>query len=208
SPPIVTPNAAEYFKRIAHGFDFMKPYLDDGRDETLIKVLTESSFFSVPQFSAMLKNTISVNVLHSGAKVNVIPSQAEAEVDIRMLPGYDTHAMINLVKETLQDEDIEVIYQMGHNTNESPQDTEYYRIMEESLLYHYPDSLVAPLLMLGTSDSRYFRERGVPSYGFMPAVIPLSDIGLIHGIDEKISVDNMKKGSEIMTDLVLRLCTD
>jgi len=76
------------------------------------------------------------------------------------------------------------------------------------LLYHYPDSLVAPLLMLGTSDSRYFRERGVPSYGFMPAVIPLSDIGLIHGIDEKISVDNMKKGSEIMTDLVLRLCTD
>jgi acetylornithine deacetylase/succinyl-diaminopimelate desuccinylase-like protein len=208
SPPIVTPDTAEYFKCIAHSFDFMKPYLDDGKEETLIKVLTESGMLRVPQFSAMLKNTVSVNMLHSGSKVNVIPSQAEAEVDIRLLPGYDTHAMTERVKEALQDEHIEVIYQTGHNPNGSSKDTEHYRIMEEVMQRHFPAGIVAPLLMLGSSDSRFFREKGVPSYGFMPVILPLTDIGLIHGIDERISIDNLIRGSEIMTDLVLRLCGD
>jgi acetylornithine deacetylase/succinyl-diaminopimelate desuccinylase-like protein len=116
--------------------------------------------------------------------------------------------MIKLVKEALQDESIEIIYQTGHNPSASSQDTEYYRIMEEVMQQHFPEGIVAPLLMLGSSDSRFFRERGIPSYGFMPVIIPLTDIGLIHGIDERISIDNLIRGSEVMTDLVLRLCKD
>jgi acetylornithine deacetylase/succinyl-diaminopimelate desuccinylase-like protein len=61
--------------------------------------------------------------------------------------------------------------------------------------------------MLGATDSRFFRELGLLSYGFCPAAVPADHLKSIHGIDEKIAVESVIKGTEVYTDVVKRLCT-
>ena len=60
--------------------------------------------------------------------------------------------------------------------------------------------------LFATSDSRFFRQLGIPVYGICPVLFSLGDISMIHGIDEKISVENVIKGTEVYTKIMRRLC--
>ena len=206
-PPRVTPIVEEYFRRMAQVWDFLNPYIEDGREETLLKIIEENGLLFVPQVSAMLRNTVSLNSLHSGNKVNVIPSYAEAEVDTRLLPGQDMDEWISFIKKQLADDEIQIEFIMKGEGNASTMETEAFRIIESALLDNYPGAIAAPYLMLGTTDSRFFRERGVISYGFCPAVIPAEHLKSIHGADEKIGVNSLIKGVAIYKGIVMRLCS-
>jgi len=204
--PRVTPIVEEYFRRMSQAWDFLGPYMEDGREETLLKIIEENGLLSVPQVNAMLRNTVSLNSLHGGNRVNVIPSYAEAEVDTRLLPGQDIEAWIAHVKKQLADDEIQIEFIMKGEGNASTMDTQAYRTIEAALLDNYPGAIAAPYLMLGTTDSRFFREKGVVSYGFCPAVIPADHLKSIHGSDEKIGVESMNKGVEVYKDIVIKLC--
>jgi acetylornithine deacetylase/succinyl-diaminopimelate desuccinylase-like protein len=206
-PLRVTPIVAEYFRRMAPAREFLKPYIEDGKQETLLKIVEDNGLLADPQVKAMLTNTISLNSLHSGDKVNVIPSYAEAEVDTRLLPGQGISEWIEILKHRMDDKEIKIEFIMKGEGNASDMDTDCYRIIEQALLDHYPGAIAAPCLMLGTTDSRFFRELGMLSYGFCPAVIPADHLKSIHGIDEKIAAESLIKGTEVYTDIVKRLCT-
>ena len=206
-PPLkVTPIAAEYFKRMAQAWEQLAPYVEDGKDETLLKIVTESGLLSRAQVRAMLSNTISLNSLHAGDKVNVIPSYAEALVDTRVLPGENADEWVQRLTAFLNDSEIEIEHITRGSGNASGMNTDSYRIIEKALQEHYPGAITAPYLMLGTTDSRFFREKGIPSYGFCPIVVAQELMGSVHGIDEKISMESMARGVEIYTDIVERLC--
>jgi acetylornithine deacetylase/succinyl-diaminopimelate desuccinylase-like protein len=205
-PLRVTPIAAEYFRRMAPAWEFLKPYLEDGKEETLLKIVQDNGLLAVPQVKAMLSNTISLNSLHSGDKVNVIPSYAEAEVDTRLLPGQGIAEWIDTLRHRMEDDEIKIEFIMKGEGNASDMSTDSYRIIEQAMIDHYPGAIAAPYLMLGTTDSRFFRELGMLSYGFCPAVIPADHLKSIHGIDEKIAAGSVIKGTEVYTDIVKRLC--
>ncbi len=100
------------------------------------------------------------------------------------------------IRKTLADDEIQVKYLHTSRANESPFDTEEYRIITEVMEHHCPGSVVTPSLLTGGSDSRFYRDKGVPTYGIFPAVVPMADVtGMIHGVDEKVSVDNMITGT-------------
>ncbi|MFA5064553.1 MAG: M20/M25/M40 family metallo-hydrolase [Dehalococcoidia bacterium] len=206
--PRVTPIVAEYFRRMSQAWDFLMPYIEDGREETLLRIIVENDLLSVPQVNAMLRNTISLNSLHSGNKVNVIPSYAEAEIDTRLLPGQKMDEWIAFIKKQLADDEIQIEFIMKGEGNASTMDTADYVTIEAALLEHYPGAIAAPYLMLGTTDSRFFREKGVISYGFCPAVIPGEHLKSIHGTDEKIGINSLLKGTDVYKDIVVRLCSD
>jgi len=206
NPVIITPLIAEYFKQLASSWEFLKPYVQDGQRETLVEVLTQNGLLNIPQMAAMLKNTISLNLLHSGNKVNVIPGAAEAELDIRLLPGTDPDAVIADIKEALADEDIKIESSRASRASESSMDTEDFSIIKRVHLEHFPDALAVASLLFGASDSRFFREKGIPCYGVCPMLISLEDLGTVHGIDERISEENMIKGTEVFVDMVRSLC--
>ena len=206
NPVIVTPLIDEYCKQLATEWDFLKPYLEDGRTETLIDALTQSGMINVPQMSAMLKNTISLNIMKSGVKTNVIPSKAQAELDIRLLPGTEPDAFIAEVKNRLADDSIRIEALKKSSASESPMDSEDFAAIKAVHLEHHPDALVVPSLLFGASDSRYFRSKGIPCYGVCPMLIGLEDLNQVHGIDERISEENMVRGLRVYTDIVKRLC--
>lgn len=208
TPYEVKPAIAEYFRNLARGWDFLEPYGRDGKPETLIRLLTETGLINNPQLSAMLKNTISLNVMKAGDKTNSIPGRAVAHLDTRLLPDVDMEEFVAWIKKTLADDEIEVKYLHTAKANQSPFDTEEFRIIAGVFEQHYPGSVVTPALLTGGSDSRFYRDKGVPTYGICPAVISMADLtGMIHGLDEKISTDNMISGTQVVTDIVKRLCT-
>ena len=206
NPVIVTPLIAEYFKQLASSWEFLKPYLQDGNPQTLVEALTQNGMLNNPHMAAMLKNTISLNLMHAGNKVNVIPSGAEAELDVRLLPGTDPDTVIADIKERLADEDILVDSTRASRASESSMDTEDFAIIKSVHLEHFPKALAVASLLFGASDSRFFREKGIPCYGVCPMIINLEDLGKIHGIDERISEENMVKGTEVFIDMVKKLC--
>jgi acetylornithine deacetylase/succinyl-diaminopimelate desuccinylase-like protein len=206
NPIIVTPLIAEYFKQLGTEWEFLQPYLADGKTETLVDVLTQNGMFEVPQMSAMLRNTISLNRMNSGNKINVIPSQAEAEFDIRLLPGTEPAAVIADIKRRLADDKIEVEALKMARASESATDAPDFSIIKEVYREHFPEALTVASLLFGASDSRFFRSKGIACYGVCPMTISMEDLNRIHGIDERISSENMINGTAVFTDIVKRLC--
>ncbi len=206
NPLVVTPLIAEFIKQLGTEWEFLKPFLEDGKQETLIEVLTQSGMINVPQISAMLRNTFSLNRMRAGDKINVIPSSAEAEFDIRLLPGTNPDAVIAAIKKMLADDNIKVETVNKDWASESVTDTEEFSIIKNAYLDHFPGALTVASLLLGASDSRFFRNKGISCYGVCPMLISSEDLNRIHGIDERISVANMIKGTEVFGDIVKRLC--
>jgi carboxypeptidase PM20D1 len=202
----VTPLIAEYFKQLGTEWEFLKPYTENGKAETLIEVLTQSGMIEIPQMSAMLRNTISLNRMSSGNKTNVIPSEAEAEFDIRLLPGSEPDEVIADIKGLLADENIKVEIIKKARASESGMDTEDFSIINNVYLEHFPNALTVASLLFGASDSRFFRSKGIPCYGVCPILINMEELSRIHGIDERISEENMIRGTRVLTDIVKRLC--
>ena len=206
NPVIITPLIAEYFKQLGSSWKFLKPYLQDGKPETLVEILTQEGMLNIPQMAAVLKNTISLNLMHAGNKVNVIPSAAEADLDVRLLPGTDPKSVIAEIKKHLADEDIQVESGGTFRATESSMDTEDFAIIKEAHLAHFPDALAVASLLFGASDSRFFRKKGIPCYGVCPILLSLEEIDKIHGLDERISEENMIRGTEIFIEMVRKLC--
>ena len=203
----VSPIVAEYFKNFSAVWEFLQPYESDGNPDTLIKILKESGLLEMPQLSAMLRNTISLNVLQAGEKTNVIPSYAEADLDTRLLPGQEIEDWIESLKTKMADAEIEVEILTATKASESPTDSTDYLLIIEFLNQQFPDAIITPTLSIGTTDSRFFRQQGIPAYGVAPIFIPIKHAGMIHGIDEQISVQNMISGTRAMTELVEKLCS-
>jgi acetylornithine deacetylase/succinyl-diaminopimelate desuccinylase-like protein len=65
-----------------------------------------------------------------------------------------------------------------------------------------------PILATGFTDSRFFRKKGIPSYGFLPFFFTEEEISTMHGIDERISIENIELGLKIMLSIILNLCAD
>ncbi len=206
NPIIVTPQIAEYFKHLGTEWDFLKPYLKDGKTTTLIDALTGSGMIHVPQMSAMLRNTMSLNILRSGDKTNVIPSKAQAEIDIRLLPGTEPDAFIAEVKKRLSDDSIKIESLKKSSASKSPIDTDDFATIKNVHLEHYPNALAVASLLFGASDSRFFRSKGIACYGVCPMLLSMEELNRVHGIDERISVENMIKGTQVYTDIVKKLC--
>ncbi len=207
-PPLyMTPIAFEFLKRLALALGLVKASPnEDISEEQLLRAIADSGMSALPQIKALLHNTISLNMLKAGDRINVIPAYAEALVDMRLLPGQDLRKWLKLIRRKLGDPTIKISTFNTAHGNSSPMDAECYRTIEKALLQHFPGSICVPYLMLGTTDSHFFRERGIPAYGFCPTVVPLDHLSSVHGLDEKLSVDSLVKGVEVYTDIIRRLC--
>ncbi|MBI9077765.1 MAG: M20/M25/M40 family metallo-hydrolase [Desulfatibacillum sp.] len=205
-PITITPVVGEYFRALACEWDFLGPFVEDGNPATLERILRETGIIAMPQLAAMMQNTISLNVLQGGDRGNVIPSRAEAILDIRLLPGQEPGEFTEWIQGLLEDDAITVEPVTVFYANESPLDHPDYQTIADTLQRCFPDTVVAPSLTTGTTDSRFFREKGFRAYGVFPIMVPMDDLKTIHGIDEKISEENMIQGTEVYTDLVFSLC--
>ena len=159
------------------------------------------------EINAMLRDTVSLTMLQSGYKVNVIPEQAEASIDCRLLPDTDADQFRRWLETTIDDERVRVeVIETSAPTMISPIDSPFFDAVRRAVTRHVPEAATFPLQTPGATDSRYFRAHDVPAYGFGPFVIDTKELRCVHGVDERISVENLELGIKIACDIIGELC--
>lgn len=160
---------------------------------------------------AMIRTTIAPTMVHGGIKENIIPSECEGVFDCRILPGQTKENLLNEVKEVLKDiENLEFEFIKADEPSESPFNTVLHRHVQEALRDFVPNCSVVPFMMTGGTDSRYLRQLGSVCYGFQPLKTDASIdemLKMTHGIDERISVENLVFGTSVLYRLVEQFMT-
>jgi acetylornithine deacetylase/succinyl-diaminopimelate desuccinylase-like protein len=155
-----------------------------------------------PSSAALLRNTCAITRLAGSDKINVIPATASAELDCRLLPDQNHDEFIEYLSEIINDRNITIEKILGFAPAVSSIDTELFRQIESTILRHYPDAIVTPGMAGGFTDSHFFREMGIVSYGFSTIVTPLPEFAGVHGHNERIGVAAFKRGVLIMREVV------
>jgi acetylornithine deacetylase/succinyl-diaminopimelate desuccinylase-like protein len=154
----------------------------------------------------LLRDTIAITRISAGTTVNVIPPRASADVDIRLLPDSSSEEMRKRIEDAVgKDGKVEVLLS-SEPVAASSSDTELYRVLAKVLRESEPGSQVAPVVGVGTTDSRYFRARGIPAYGIMPFKVNYYDADSVHGADERIRARFFVEGVQLMRRIVRELC--
>lgn len=147
-------------------------------------------FLSVPADAALVRNTLAVTVLRGSSKTNVVPAVAEAEIDCRLLPGEDPDAFERRLREAAGDSRVEFERILYFPPSSSPTDTPLFRAIES--VGDSEGAAVVPVVLRGFTDSHFFREKGLVSYGFVPWELGEDEAERMHGIDERVRVDALR----------------
>ncbi|HWC77466.1 MAG TPA: peptidase dimerization domain-containing protein, partial [Blastocatellia bacterium] len=162
---------------------------------------------SNPQNSALLRNTIQPTVINVGSKTNVIAPIATAEIDCRLLPGEKPETFIAEIKGVIDDSSVAVEPILAFGASESPFDTDLQRAISAVIRAEDRDAVFVPTVLAGFTDSHFFRDLGIVSYGFSPFIIQSNDFAGVHGNDERISVAAMKRGTQLLFAIVRNFCS-
>jgi acetylornithine deacetylase/succinyl-diaminopimelate desuccinylase-like protein len=201
--PRVVPAVATYFAAIAPSMP--AKWQDGFRDAS--KLIADRNMLMAlqieqPSSAALLRNTCSITMLQASNKINVVPPEAQAQVDCRLLPDQDRDAFLREFTGVINDPSIKIELVIGFSAAVSSTETPLYRSIVDVIKRNYPTASVAPAVSTGFTDSHWFRDLGISSYGFAPFVIPAADEGGVHGNNERISIENIRKGTAMMVELV------
>jgi carboxypeptidase PM20D1 len=160
-----------------------------------------------PELNAALRTTTAVTMLAASPKENVLPIEASAVVNFRILPGETTATTIAHTQRAVADSSI-AINPLGNGLEPSPQasiDGYGYSLLQRSARESWRDNsvVVAPRLVLVTTDTRHYHNVSDQVYRFMPSALEFDDVRGIHGSNERISLENLATMQRFYRRLIL-----
>ena len=156
--------------------------------------MIEEQLSRKPASNAILRDTWALTVLRGGVKDNVVPAVAEAYLNLRLLPTTKPEQSIDHIRAVLADPriEIEVVTDWGPAPMAPFRGPDWNRLAS-SVAAGIPDVVVVPALTPGTMDARWFAQAGIPSYRFQPYTLDAGERQRIHGVDERISIENLRQ---------------
>jgi acetylornithine deacetylase/succinyl-diaminopimelate desuccinylase-like protein len=153
-------------------------------------------------FDASTHTTFSPNILHSGQKTNIVPDSALIEVDIRTVPGDEGAEVRAMLREAIGDlwEHVEIVSEDSNPSTVSGTATPIFETMRSVTRKVTKGAEIVPAFTVGATDSRFFRRKGVPAFGYSvySTRIPFSEfMTMFHGRNERIDQDSL----QLMLDL-------
>jgi acetylornithine deacetylase/succinyl-diaminopimelate desuccinylase-like protein len=217
-PTIYVPTLKEFLAEIAKQDPELKEIFsrllsNPEQSEQILDELGKKNRALAEEIRPRTKMTIAPTMIHGGVKENIIPSDCEAVFDCRILPGQSVNNAIDLIKSLLKDVGLDKLsfeFIQAHDGSESTTDTPLYGIITSVLKEFEPGCGVTPTLTTGGTDSRFFRETGSVCYGFQPMISDEPNDQLekrMHGIDERITIENLVYGTSILFETVKRFMT-
>jgi acetylornithine deacetylase/succinyl-diaminopimelate desuccinylase-like protein len=142
--------------------------LDPQRARTVQRYLADNE----PGLYSMLRTSVVPTMLKAGVGANVIPSEAEATLDIRAMPGEDISEFYDAMQRVIGDPAVKIIPIPATRPEAPPSrlDTDMFHALESVAKRMYPGSVVLPAMSTGASDMAQLRAKGIQSYGIGPAV--------------------------------------
>jgi carboxypeptidase PM20D1 len=166
--------------------------------------LVEKQMSAKASTNASLRTTTAATIFQAGVKDNVLPSQARAVVNFRMLPGESIDTVLEHIRKTVADPRVRVRVLTG-SSEPSPVshvETFGYHAIERSLRSVFPEVLVAPGLMVARPDARHFEALSKDCYRFVPYRLAVEDVDRVHGLNERISVEGFARVVQFYVALI------
>lgn len=159
-----------------------------------------------PSYRSLLRDTLVITQIHSGSGVNSVPSRAQASLDLRLLPDRSPDHMLQEIRKVVGGRAVIEILLKGEQVPDSPADTDLFQVMVRAMKKAEPGAVVGPIISPGTTDSRFFRARGIVAYGVSPFKVNYYDAGGVHGIDERIRLGFFHEGVALTRQIVGDFC--
>jgi acetylornithine deacetylase/succinyl-diaminopimelate desuccinylase-like protein len=170
----------------------------------LASLLVKPKLMDKAPTRALLTNTVHLTGTGGASAPNVVPSEVWAQYDCRLLPGVDPQEQLSKLQEWTAD--IEGIrFEILHENpaSQSPIDDLLYRSLARYAVQGRPESVAVPALSVGFTDSLFARERGVHAYGYLPFTLTRDEAETMHGHNERVSVENVHQGLQILFSAVV-----
>ena len=204
TPLHVVPGVARYFAALSAGYaGEQRDWMADVAGAIAIPA-ARAWLTSDVYWNAILRNTISLTMLTGSNKTNVIPPEASAYLDIRLLPDQDPAAFLAQIRRVIADTAVTIVAPATLKSRmDNPIDTDLFRAIERATHDREPRALVTTPMFTAASDRPAYRSLGIITYGFDPFKVPSADMQKgMHGNDERISVENMGFGIRYLYDVL------
>ncbi len=158
----------------------------------------------------LLRDTISLTMLGGSGQTNVIPPEAWANLDLRILPGGDPKAVVEALRRVVNDPDvtIEPIEPEFKVANYSGTNNAMFAAIREASAKYFPGAPVVPHITSGYTENQRYRPLGIVAYGFSPYTATEEEGNTEHGNDERIRVEEVRRGPRVLFDVVVKVAGD
>jgi len=188
-PASIRGATAELFRWIAPELPFGKRVVMSNL--WLFAPLVKAQARESNSLNATLRTTTAPTIIRGGVKDNVIPSEARAVINFRILPGDTVDSVFEHVSRATKGERLRLLLHDGQNPSSvSDARAPQFRRMQTAISQVYPSAIVAPYLVVGATDARHFAPLTANVYRFVPIRLGESDLARFHGTNERISVDD------------------
>jgi len=205
-PIVVVPEVERMYRALAA----LAPPEDATGYTDLARYLAEDPafrhrFMTLRFQAALVTNTLTVTVLEGSTRTNVLPAQAVAHIDARLLPGESCERFTRRVEAAIADPSIHTEVLLSFETGSSSPDTPLYAAIEAIAARSDPPAYTAPSVTIGFTDAHYFRNLGVTSYGFVPRAVRREDLEGVHGSNERANVGSLANAVSALIEILEEL---
>ncbi len=173
-------------------------------NQALFEPLIISTYEASTSGNALIRTTTSPTIFNSGVKENIIPLSASATINFRIIPETTVAQVKDRVKNLIADDRIKIT--LGSFNSEPSKvsniDSFGYQKIHETIAEIYPDILVSPYLVIAATDSRHFEEVSENIYRFATITINPENIKSIHGLNERIPVQDFENAIRFYVQLI------
>ena len=193
--PHESPERAVYYRNIKKAIEDKKFQEQVERDESL---------------NFLLRDTISLTMLGGSGQTNVIPPEAWANLDVRILPGGDPKGVGETLRKVVNDPNvtIEPLETEFRVANYSGTDNSLFAAIRQVSGKYFPGTPVVPHITSGYTENQRYRPLGIIAYGFNPYTATEEEGATEHGNDERIRVEEVRRGPGILFDVVARVASE
>jgi acetylornithine deacetylase/succinyl-diaminopimelate desuccinylase-like protein len=157
-------------------------------------------------YRSLLRDSIAFTHMEAGNVVNIMPARATADLDIRLLPSHRSEPMVAALQQAIGDNAKLEVLLSSDPVPDSPASGALYDVLVRAMRDASPGSTVGPTVTSGTTDSRFFRARGVVAYGIAPFKVNYYDTDGVHGTDERIRSRFFADGVRLTRRIVRDFC--
>jgi len=170
----------------------------------LTEPLLKRQLTQSPATNAMIRTTAAATMFQGSPQANVLPTQARAVVNFRLLPGDTPASVVEHVTQVIADPRVHVrtVGETAPASRVSSVGAEGFKLLARSIREVFPDVLVAPALLVATTDTKFYGQLSEHVYRFRPLRVTQEDVKRFHGADERISVENLQEALRFYVRLI------
>jgi acetylornithine deacetylase/succinyl-diaminopimelate desuccinylase-like protein len=194
-PVSLTPTVRAFLERTGAALGVPVDLSEEDAVDATVAALGPAGSLVVPT----VRNSTTPTMLDAGYKVNVIPSTATAQVDVRVLPGTEEELFATL--DALLGEDVTREFVAHQPPVQAPVDSPWFDTMAGALRAEDPEAVVVPYCLGGGTDAKAFAQLGIDCYGFAPLWLPkgFPYRAMAHGVDERVPVEGLRFGTRVLS---------